>query len=162
GLPSPPILPTSPISPSTPWRTARADADICALSCYEPAVFATRIGTREERPMTRMACWMAGVVAVALAWATTTSADQPSRKLKVQVGRLIERCNALMREGKYEEAHAIASKAKDIDPDNVAVDALLFMASVQRNLVSSVADKEPICMPTPLPCGAQSGTQRHF
>ncbi len=51
-----------------------------------------------------------------------------------EVANLIKQFQALYREGKFNEAHMVALQAKDIDPDNVAVDISLQMSMISKNL----------------------------
>jgi Flp pilus assembly secretin CpaC len=48
--------------------------------------------------------------------------------------KLMKEFNALFHDGKYEEAEALAMRAKELDPDNGVVTAAVYMARRQRNV----------------------------
>ncbi len=50
------------------------------------------------------------------------------------VDKLMKEFNALFKEGKYQEAEALAMRAKELDPDNGVVTAAVYMARRQRNV----------------------------
>ena len=52
------------------------------------------------------------------------------QKTQQEVGDLLKQCRDLYKVGKYQEALAQAKRAKEIDPDNLAADAVIQMAKV--------------------------------
>ncbi|MCI0455887.1 MAG: hypothetical protein L0Z62_02765 [Gemmataceae bacterium] len=55
---------------------------------------------------------------------------------------LIEQCNALVKEGKHDEALVLAYKAREIDPDNVTVDMAIQMGKIKRELARIKVKKD--------------------
>jgi type II secretory pathway component GspD/PulD (secretin)/tetratricopeptide (TPR) repeat protein len=51
-----------------------------------------------------------------------------------KVAELIKQANEFYREGKYQEAIMLAQKAKDVDPSNIAADAVEKIATMHQNL----------------------------
>lgn len=58
-----------------------------------------------------------------------------------QVSDLVKQCNALNKEGKYKDALALAYKAKELDPDNQAVTAIVFSNNILINQKINDDDK---------------------
>lgn len=56
------------------------------------------------------------------------------QKKQEQVSELMKEYRELYQQGKYKEAKMVALKAKDIDPENVAVDAALQMSAFQERI----------------------------
>ncbi|MCS6850562.1 MAG: hypothetical protein NZ700_05260 [Gemmataceae bacterium] len=56
-----------------------------------------------------------------------------------QVAELMKQYNQLFKEGKYREAELAAAKAHELDPDNVAADAGMKIARIQRNQARATA-----------------------
>ncbi len=55
------------------------------------------------------------------------------QKRQGEVADLIKQCSALNKEGKYKEGLALAYKAKELDPDNVAATAYIMMTNILIN-----------------------------
>ena len=55
------------------------------------------------------------------------------RENQEKVGELIKESRNAFKENKMKEALAAARKAKELDPDNVAADALVMMSTIQQN-----------------------------
>jgi type II secretory pathway component GspD/PulD (secretin) len=51
-----------------------------------------------------------------------------------QIADMLKQCNALNKEGKHKEALALAHKAKELDPDNLAANAFIQIGTIQDRL----------------------------
>jgi type II secretory pathway component GspD/PulD (secretin) len=64
------------------------------------------------------------------------------KKQQQEVADLIKQCGALNREGKYKDCLALAYKAKELDPDNVAAGAIITTTNILINQQKYDSDKK--------------------
>jgi type II secretory pathway component GspD/PulD (secretin) len=56
---------------------------------------------------------------------------QKQQKQDSEIARLIQDCNQLMKEGKFQHAHTVAMQAHDLDPDNPSIYSLLYITNMR-------------------------------
>ncbi len=64
------------------------------------------------------------------------------QKRQEEVADLIKQCTALMRQGQIDKGLVLAYRAREIDPDNVAVDAVIQMGKIRREVQKGKVKKD--------------------